>query len=280
MSKQIYTYGTRPAVRNLTVADIVAAKADGRRLVQTNAFSSEEGAGAEAARMDMLICRTERYEEVRAGAPETFITSVLLMASFQTTDEIVSNAVKYAGLGADAVMTPRSAHVVEAIAREGIAVQGHVGLVPSLSTKLGGLRLIGKTADEAMQVLDHMRRLEEAGAFGCEVECVAADALAMIRQHTNLVVSSIGSGAEADVIFLFMSDLTGDTENPPRHARAWGDLRSLRKEFETERLKALKGYREAVSGGSFPDASVSGFMAADEHAKLAELLDKRTPIHQ
>ncbi len=206
MSRKIYTYGTQAAVRNLTVADIVAARQEGRRLVQTNAFSAEEAAAAQAAGMDMLVCRTERYDEVRAGAPETFITAVLLMSSFQTTDDIVGGAVSFAGRGADSVMTPRSPAMVEQIAREGIAVQGHVGLVPSLSTRLGGLRLIGKTADEAMQVLDHMRRLEEAGAFGCEVECVAADALSMIRKHTSLVLSSIGSGAQADVIFLFMSD--------------------------------------------------------------------------
>ncbi len=280
MSRKIYTYGTQAAVRNLTVADIVAARHEGRRLVQTNAFSAEEAAAAQAAGMDMLVCRTERYDEVRAGAPETFITAVLLMSSFQTTDDIVGGAVSFAGRGADSVMTPRSPAMVEQIAREGIAVQGHVGLVPSLSTRLGGLRLIGKTADEAMQVLDHMRRLEEAGAFGCEVECVAADALSMIRKHTSLVLSSIGSGAQADVIFLFMSDLTGDTEDPPRHARAWADLRSLRQQMDAERLKALQGYRSDVLSGQFPDASVSGFMATGEREKLAELLDRRIPLHR
>ena len=279
MSKKIYTYGTQQAVRNLTVADIVAARSDGRRLVQTNAFSTEEAAAAQEAQLDMLVCRTERYDVVRAGAPEMFITAVLLMSSFQTTNDIIGGAVKYAGRGADAVMTPRSPAVVEEIAREGIAVRGHVGLVPSLSTRLGGLRLVGKTAEEALQVLDHMRRLEEAGAFGCEVECVAADALAMIRKHTSLVLSSIGSGPEADVIFLFMSDLTGGTEQPPRHARAWGNLQSLQRQMDTERRKALRAYRNEVVSGQFPDASVSGFMAASERAKLAELLDKRKPLH-
>jgi len=280
MGKTIYTYGTQQAVRNLTVADVIAARAAGRRLVQTNAFSTQEAAAAEAAGLDMLVCRTERYDDVRAGAPETFITAVLLMSSFQTTDDIVGGAVTYAGRGADAVMTPRSPSVVEQIAREGIAVLGHVGLVPSLSTRLGGLRLIGKTAEEAMQVLDHMRRLEEAGAFGCEVECVAADALALIRAHTSLILSSIGSGPEADVIFLFMSDLTGATQDPPRHARAWGDLRSLRRQIEDERLRALTGFRRDVLEGAFPDKSVSGSMADGERARLAEMLDRRTPVHR
>jgi 3-methyl-2-oxobutanoate hydroxymethyltransferase len=278
--KRIYTYGTQPALRNLTVRDILLNKTAGQKLVQTNAFAREEAEAAQSAGIDLLICRGERYNDVRAGAPNTFITAVLLMASYGTTDEILAAAVSHAGNGADAIMTPRSPSVVEVIAREGIPVQGHVGLVPSLSTSLGGLRTIGKTAGEAIAVLDHMRRLEEAGAFGCEVECVAADALAAIRPHTNLVISSIGSGTAADIIFLFMSDLTGDTIDPPRHAKAFGDLLATRRLLEKERVKALVAYRDEVLAGSFPDANVSSRMAKGEIDQLAELLDKRTPLHR
>lgn len=278
--KKIYTYGTQPADRNLTVADIVANKASGLKMVQTNAFAAEEARAAEEAEIDLLICRGERYDEIRAGAPNTFITAVLLMSSYSTTDDTLAGAVTYAGRGADAIMTPRSPLVVEAIAREGIAVQGHVGLVPSLSTSLGGLRMVGKSAEEAIAVLDQMRRLEDAGAFGCEVECVAEDALAEIRKHSNLVTSSIGSGSAADIIFLFMSDLTGDTESPPRHAKAWGDLRSIRQKLDEERLNALTGYRRDVLNGSFPDASVSSSMPDSERDKLLEQLERRTTFHR
>jgi 3-methyl-2-oxobutanoate hydroxymethyltransferase len=278
--KKIYTYGTQPADRNLTVADIVANKASGLKMVQTNAFAAEEARAAEAAEIDLLICRGERYDEIRAGAPNTFVTAVLLMSSYSTTDDILAGAVTYAGRGADAIMTPRSPLVVEAIAREGIAVQGHVGLVPSLSTSLGGLRMVGKSAEEAIAVLDQMRRLEDAGAFGCEVECVAEDALAEIRKYSNLVTSSIGSGSAADIIFLFMSDLTGDTESPPRHAKAWGDLRSIRQNLDEERLNALTSYRRDVLNGSFPDASVSSNMPDNERDKLLEQLEKRTAFHR
>jgi 3-methyl-2-oxobutanoate hydroxymethyltransferase len=276
---KIYTYGTQPANRNLTVADIFANKASGTKMVQTNAFATQEARAAEAAEIDLLICRGERYDEIRAGAPNTFVTAVLLMSSYSTTDEILAGAVTYAGRGADAIMTPRSPLVVETIAREGIPVQGHVGLVPSLSTSLGGLRIVGKSADEAIAVLDQMRRLEDAGAFGCEVECFAEDALAEIRKHTNLVISSIGSGSAADIIFLFMSDLTGDTENPPRHARAWGDLRAIRQKLDEEMLNALIGYRRDVLNGSFPDVSVSSSMPDSERDKLLEQLERRTPFN-
>ena len=44
-------------------------------------------------------------------------------------------------------------------------------MVPSLSTQYGGIRTLGKTAEEAMKILKDMKRLEDAGAFGAEVRC-------------------------------------------------------------------------------------------------------------
>ena len=45
--------------------------------------------------------------------------------------------------GADAIYTPRGLKTVERLAGVGLCVQGHLGLVPRLSTRVGGLRIIG-----------------------------------------------------------------------------------------------------------------------------------------
>ncbi|WP_367278311.1 sterol desaturase family protein [uncultured Roseobacter sp.] len=50
----------------------------------------------------------------------------------------------------------------------------------------------------------------------------------------------------------YMSDLSGDTVTPPRHARAFGEVGRIRKELHAERAKALPGDRSAAMGGSFP----------------------------
>ncbi len=60
--------------------------------------------------------------------------------------------------------------VVEMLANQGFSVQGHVGMVPNLSTQYGGIRTVGKTAEEAVEILKDIKRLEDAGAFGAEVE--------------------------------------------------------------------------------------------------------------
>jgi 3-methyl-2-oxobutanoate hydroxymethyltransferase len=77
-----------------------------------------------------------------------------------------------------------------------------------------------------------------------------------------------------------MSDLSGDNDNPPRHAKAFGDVGSIRKKLSAERAKALAGYRLAVMDGSFPDAATSVSMSALELDRLKEGLDKMQPVHQ
>ena len=160
-------------------------------------------------------------------------------------------------------------------AREGLAVQGHLGLVPRLSTWRGGLRIVGKTAEEALQLAEDFRRLEDAGAYAAEVECVAAEALAAITPRSRLVTHSIGAGPAGDVIFMFLVDICGELERSPGHARAFADLRSIRQQIVAERRRALGEYRAAVTDGSYPDAEISVSMLAGEHEKLVEALDAR-----
>jgi len=66
--------------------------------------------------------------------------------------------------GRDAIMWQGGAGFVEAAAEAGIPIQGHAGLVPRKSTWTGGLRAVGKTLDEAMQVYRDIKALENAGA--------------------------------------------------------------------------------------------------------------------
>ena len=275
--KKIYTYGGKPARRNLTVADIIALKGR-RRLAQTCPVSEEEAADCEAVGIDVLNTSDTDVPSVRAGAPETFLIADLPMTAHHTPDDILRAAVTAAEAGADAVYTPRGLGVVEMLAKEGLAVQGHLGLVPRLSTRRGGLRIIGKTMKEAIELFDDFRRLERAGAYAAEVECVAVEALQEMNSRTTLVTHSIGGGSGGDVIFMFLVDICGDTETPPAHARAFGDVRSIREQLAAERLRALRAYRTAVTDGNYPDAATSVAMLPDEHAKFLEALETRETL--
>ena len=277
--RNIYTYGGRPAMRNLTVADIQANKAAGVKMTQVSAQTRDEAEVLETLGIDLITIADLDIDEIRAGAPHTFVTGSQTMVQYVTEDEALAAAIRVAERGADAVYTPRGLKTVERLAGEGVCVQGHLGLVPRLSTRVGGLRIIGKTAEEAMRLMEDFRRLEEAGAVAAEVECVATEALIEINKRTGLVTHSIGAGSGGDIIFSFMEDICGDVEHPPRHAGAWGDMLSLRRAMAAERRKALTGFRDAVLDGTFPDNAHSVPMAQGEHERLVEALDKWRPLH-
>lgn len=278
--RRIYTYGGQPATRNLTVADLQANKASGIKMTQVSALNGEEAAACEAAGIDLITIADVDIEEVRAAAPTTFVTGSQTMVQYVTEDEALGAAIRCAEQGADAIYTPRGLKTVERLASEGLCVQGHLGLVPRLSTRVGGLRIIGRTADEAMRLWEDFRRLEEAGAVAAEVECVAVEALVEIGKRSGLVTHSIGAGSGGDIIFSFMEDICGDVECPPRHAKAWADMLSLRCAMIAERLKGLTGFRDEVQAGTFPHEPHQVSMTAGEHQKFREALDKWQPVHR
>ena len=178
--------------------------------------------------------------------------------------------------GADSVLTPRSSEVVEMLVNEGMHVQGHVGMVPSNATKYGGIRTVGKTTEEALTVLNELKTLENAGAFGAEVECVAEDALIEISKHTSLVLNSLGSGSGGDVIFLFFEDICGETKNikMPRHAKSWGEGKSILDQLKDERIKAIKGFKNDVDGNKYPNKNHTISMNDGELEQLIKALNK------
>ena len=277
--KNIYTYGGFPARRNLTVADIIAAKGQ-KKLTQVSAVTREEAAACAAAGIDLITIWDRDIHEVRAGAPDHFVTGALAMTDYHTNDEILRAAIKVAEAVADAVYTPRGLGVVEMLAREGLSIQGHLGLIPRRSTQVGGLRAVGRTAEEAMALLEDFRRLEDAGAYAVEVECVPTETLVEINKRTGLVTHSIGAGSGGDIIFSFMEDICGDVENPPRHAKAFGDMLSIRKLMQAERAKALNSFRDAVQDGTFPDAAHSIALKPAEYDRFMNMLESWQPLHQ
>ncbi|MDC2990386.1 3-methyl-2-oxobutanoate hydroxymethyltransferase [Acidimicrobiaceae bacterium] len=254
--KRIYTYGHEQVQRNLTIGDIVENKKKGVKMTQVTAQNREEAEILSEQNIDMIITGSDTYEDVRNGAPNTFITAALFAGRFITKDDILKGAIEVAMKGADSVLTPRSPEIVEMLANEGMHVQGHVGMVPSDATKFGGIRTVGKTVNEALEILKDLKDLENAGAFGAEVECVAEDALIEISKHTDLVLNSLGAGSGGDVIFLFFEDIVGETKNikMPRHAKSWGDGKKILNELKLERSEAISAFKNDVDNSKYPNS--------------------------
>ena len=249
--KKIYTFGGQPAYRNLTVADLRAEK--GKKVFsQVTANTTEEAAAADEAGIDILTTNCPLTTTVRKGAPKTFLHTAIGLTDYRTNEAVIEAAYEAMAAGSDAVYTLHSLKMIEELANRNMPVMGHVGLVPRHSTWCGGLRALGKTSNEAIEIYTQVKRLEDAGAFAVEIECVPEQVLREISQRTNLITFSIGAGSGADVQFLFMEDICGENKSPPRHAKSYTDLSQLRSQIISERINALKAFHAEVHTGQFP----------------------------
>jgi 3-methyl-2-oxobutanoate hydroxymethyltransferase len=258
--------------RTTTVGALIAARGSNAHAAQVTAESAEEAAAAEAAGIEMIVCRSAFVGPVREGTSKVFVTAAIDFSGAVTDDEMLGAAYTALNAGADAIISGRRPKTVRRLTDEKIPVLGHLGFIPNKSTWYGGIRAIGKTADEAMLLWDQFRRLEDAGAFGVECELIPAEVMKEINQRTGLVTVSLGSGPDADVMFLFSSDICGESERLPRHARAYGDIKSLRQQIVAERKTALVAFRADVAAKDFPGSAENASIGADELAQLIERL--------
>jgi 3-methyl-2-oxobutanoate hydroxymethyltransferase len=205
---------------------------------------------------------------VRIGAPDMFFTAAISLPDFPTDRDVLNAAFRAMKDGADSVYTARGPHVVEMLAREDIPVMCHLGLVPRKSTWNGGLRAIGKTAEEAFELWQAFRRMENAGAFSVEAEVICSRVMTEISRRTTLVTSSLGSGSGGDIIYLFQNDICGEQPESPRHARAFGNLHALHERMKVERRAALKAFAKEARDGSYPSLNETADIDDAEYAEF------------
>lgn len=270
---RILDYNGRDAERTVTVAAIRALKGSGRRFTQVTAGTAEEAAAAEAAGIEMVVCLAAAVPEVRRGSSRLFVTAAIDFGGAITLDDLLATAFEALGAGADAVITARRLDAVRLLAAEGVPVMGHLGFVPKKSTLYGGVRAVGRTAAEAADLWQQFCELEEAGAFAVECELIPAAVMAEIHRRTGMVTISLGSGPDADVVFLFSSDICGESPRTPRHARVYGDVAALQRQIAAERVKALSAFRADVLSGSFPSEHEVSRIDPAELSAFVDTLD-------
>lgn len=281
--KRIYDFGRNPAQRNYTVTDLKALKGSDRKLSMSNPADRDQITACVDAGIDLFVVGTDQMEDVRELAPTHFAGAGSTWAQFGSDDEIVAHAFEAMRRGADMYYTLRSFDVMECMAHEGIPVQSHIGLIPTFSHHYGGLRAFGRTSEEAMQVWERLKRMEDVGVFAVEVECLAEEVLLAINDKTSVVTFSLGSGMGGDAIFSFVADVCGEAseeEKPPKHAHAFGDVGRLHKQIHEERVAALGEFHREVVDGNFPYAPTNIGMKPDEKDKFLDALEGWTPTHQ
>ena len=213
----------------------------------------------------------------------TILTGALsTWAQLGSDDDIVAHAYEAMRAGADMYYTLRSFDVMERMARDGIPVQSHIGLIPTFSHHCGGLRAWGRTAEEAMKIYQTQKRMEDIGVYAVEAECIAEEVLSAVNTKTSVVTFSLGSGPGGDAVFSFVADICGEAseeEKPPKHAHAFGHVGRLHRQIQEERVEALGTFHQEVAARNFRYAQTNIGMREGEEAKFREALDKWKPTH-
>lgn len=108
-------------------------------------------------------------QAVARGTSRALLVGDLPFGTYLTPDEAARSGVRLLKDGrVDAVKLEGGTRMiaqVRALVNAGIAVMGHIGLTPQSHTALGGYGVQGRTAEQAIGLLEEARALQDAGCF-------------------------------------------------------------------------------------------------------------------
>ncbi len=137
------------------------------------------------------------------------------------------------------------AETVRMLSTRGIAVMGHVGLLPQSVHTLGGYKAQGKTQDDADMIFADAKALEEAGAFALVIEGVMEPLAKRITQALSIPTIGIGGSAACDGQVLVVDDMLGITPRTAKFVKRYANL--------SETIADAAGrYADDVRSRSFP----------------------------
>lgn len=159
--------------------------------------------------MDEMIhhCRA-----VARGVKRALIVGDLPFESYETPTQAVANARRLIEAGAHAVKLEGGVSretQIRALVGAGIAVMGHIGMLPQSVRIEGGYKRKGATEREAAALLEDAMAVERAGAFSVVLELVAAETSERISKAIVIPTIGIGAGKHCDGQVLVTHDLIG-----------------------------------------------------------------------
>lgn len=203
---------------------------------------------------------------VGRGAQRALVVADLPFLTYATEQDALRNAGRLmAEGGAQSVKLEGGVAVettIRRVADAGIPVMGHVGFTPQ-SVHSIGLRVQGKDAARAREVLRDALAVQRAGAWAVVLELVPAPLARAITERLEIPTIGIGAGPDCSGEVQVWHDVLGlYDEFTPRHTRRFAALAD-------EAARALTAYDVAVRERSFPAAENSAGL--DEQVLAAAL---------
>jgi 3-methyl-2-oxobutanoate hydroxymethyltransferase len=200
-----------------------------------------------SATLEQMIYHTNA---VCNGAVDSFVVCDMPFGTYISKEIALENSIKvFQETSADCVKIEGGADkadIIKHLTDNGIAVCGHIGLLPQSVRSEGGYKVKGKTQDEMKSLIEDAIAVEKSGAFCMVIEGVKADVAKEVTKAVSIPVIGIGAGAEVDGQVLVFSDMLGLFEEfTPKFVKKYMDGASLVKE-------AVSKYADEVHTKEFP----------------------------
>jgi 3-methyl-2-oxobutanoate hydroxymethyltransferase len=133
---------------------------------------------------------------------------------------------------------------------------------------MGGFKTQGRTASDALEIVDHAVAIEEAGGIGLEIEAVPREVGRAVDDAVSIFTFAIGAGGAATGQLLNAYDLIGSFDTfKPKFAKRYGNVNQVATE-------AMAAFVADVDSGTFPDDEHSYGMSPEEAEAFAAALNQ------
>jgi len=242
------------AVKRVTTHTLQEMKHNGQKISMLTAYDYSLGRAVDQAGIDVILVG-DSASNVMAGhettlpitldqmiyhassvvkaAKRALIVVDLPFGSYQgDSKEALKSAIRIMKeSGAHAVKVEGGKGVVTSVERilsAGIPVMGHLGLTPQSIYQFGTYVVRAKEEEEAAQLLEDARLLEQTGCFGIVLEKIPATLASKVAKEVAIPIIGIGAGNEVDGQVLVLHDMLGVTQEfNPRFLRRYADLSSI-----------------------------------------------------
>ena len=209
--------------------------------------------------MDDMIRFTTAVKNARTNS---LIVTDLPINSYENKDSAITNSKRLVEAGAHAVKLEGGKEIgkiIKAVVDSGIPVMGHLGLLPQTAEKYS---VQAKKSEDAVDLLQDAKNLEESGVFSIVFEMVTSDVAKMITKSVKVPTIGIGSGINCDGQVLVVHDMLGMFEKiKPKFAKRYLNL-------SEEIRNAINSYIKDVKEEKFPGQEHTFSMEKEELEKL------------
>ena len=206
---------------------------------------------------------------VRKAASKIHINFYMQTMTYASKEDAVRNGSLYLNCGADSLLPMGITNeTLKYMSDNYLVVFGHIGALSGWQTsRQGGYKRLGKTAEEAMEVFKMGYEYQENGMMAMTIEMTPIEVTNAIAKKLRVPVIAVAAGGAADGSELVDFDTFGMMPKVYQHAKVYA-------EFFPFACEAYMQWAEDVREGVYPADANGWHMDSAELDKFMEAIEK------